>query len=102
MQTLAHHPLEVVPQVSVYGEYVVGSLMVSHEDIGALAVDEVSVLNLYPHAKEEAHRPRPPLGWVIAPIVTIKQASHNRDNACDDGEHEQDRRCDAIVIDSSE
>lgn len=98
VQSLAHHPLEVVAQIAVDGEDVVGALMIGDKDVVALAVDEVAVLNLDLHTKEEAHCPRPPLRRIISPVVTVEEASHNGDEACDDGEHEQYGRSDAVVI----
>ena len=87
VQALAHHPLEVVAQIAVDGEDVVGALMVGNEDVVALTIDEVAVLYLDLHAKEEAHCPRPPLRRIIAPVVAVEKATHNGEKTCDDGEN---------------
>ena len=62
--------------------------MVGDEDVGAVAVDEVPILHLDFYTKEKAHASRPPLGWIVAPVVAIEEAPHDGDEACDDGEHQ--------------
>lgn len=98
VQALAHHPLEIVAQVAVDGENVVGTLMVGNEDVGAVVVDEIAVLYLDAHAKEEAHGPCPPLGWEVAPIVAVEEAANDGDYAGDNGENQHDRCRNAVVI----
>ena len=98
VQALAHHPLEVVAQVAIDGEYVVGALMVSDKDVSAVAVDEIAVLYLNPHSKKEAHGPCPPLGWEVAPIVAVEEAANDGDYAGDNGENQHDRCRNAVVI----
>jgi hypothetical protein len=38
LQLFLHHPLEVVPEVTVYKEYIECSLMICHEDIRGVFV----------------------------------------------------------------
>ena len=72
--------------------------MVGNEDVVSLTIDEVAVLYLDLHAKEEAHCPRPPLRRIIAPVVAVEKATHNGEKTCDDGENKNYRRCYAVVI----
>ena len=98
VEALAHHPLEIVAQIAVNREDVVGSLMVGNEDVGAVAVDEMTILDLDLHPKEEAHGPTPPLGRIIAPIVVVEEAANDSDDACDDSEHQHNGRSYAIMV----
>lgn len=68
----AHHPLEVVTQVTIYGEDVVGSLMIGDEHIARFVVNEFAADDLDSHQVYPAPNPSPPLGREIAPIILVE------------------------------
>ena len=98
VQAFAHHPLEVVPQVSVNGKNIEGPLMVGDEDVGTVAFYEFAVLNFYFHSKEEAHGSCPPLRGIVSPVVTVKGATNDGNDAGDNGKHQQNRCSDAVMV----
>ena len=72
--------------------------MVGDEDIGAVAVYKIAVLDFDFHSKEEAHGSCPPLRRVVAPIVSVKEAPNDGGYAGNNGENQHDRCRNAIVI----
>ena len=98
VKPLAHHPLEVMTQIAIDGEYVIGSLMIGNKNVCALAINEMTILYPHSHPKEETHSSCPPLGRIIAPIVAIEKATNNGDKTGDNGEYQHYRCSNAVVI----
>ena len=69
---LAHHPLEIVPQETINGENVIGTLVVGDKHITCLVVNELSSHNLNPHQMYPAPDARPPLGREVTPIILFE------------------------------
>ena len=76
--------------------------MIGNEDVCTLAVDKITVLDLDFHAKEETHRPCPPLGGIVSPIVAVEDATHDGDKACDNGKHQHNGCCYTVMINAVE
>jgi len=72
--------------------------VIGDKHIGCVTVDEMTVFNLYPHAKKEAHAACPPFRGIIPPIAGIKQASNDCNNASQDGYNQQYRGSNAVMI----
>ena len=98
-QALFHHPFEVVVEVSVDEEYVVGSLVVGHEHIGGVGVDVFAAVHLDAHERENAHQPRPDVGRVVSPHVAVTQpAAYEGDECGEQGEYEQEADGDEPLV----
>lgn len=62
-----HHPAEVVVEVAVDGEDVVGTLVVGHKDVGCAWVDVLTACDFHAHESEDAEDAGPIVGGPVAP-----------------------------------
>ena len=89
-QSLAHHPLEVVAQVTVNRKDVIGSLVVGDKHIARFVVNEFASDYSHTNHMQPAPQPCPPLGRVVSPVVLIEQAANDGDHRSDDACHQHD------------
>jgi hypothetical protein len=98
VKTFAHHPLEVVTQISINGKNIISTLMVGNKNVSTISVDEVAVFNFHSHPKEEAHGPTPPLCRIVSPVVAVESTPNDGDYASDNGDYQYYRCRYAVVI----
>src|SRR3712207_43445 len=78
-QLVLHHPFKVSIQIAVNQEYVKGSLVIGHKDIGLAFLQILLTLDLYRQQQHFDNKPRPALSGVITPKVSVaKQAADDR------------------------
>lgn len=73
VQAFFHHPFEVVVEVPVDEEYVVGSLVVCHKDVGGVFVDVFTASHFDSDEREDTEQPRPDVCGVVSPYVPVSQ-----------------------------
>ena len=97
-QALARHPLEVVAQVAVHREDVIGTLMIGNKHVTGLVVHMLASLHTHAHEVQPAPQPGPPLGREIPPVVLAEQASHDSYQRCHNADHQHNGRHDAPLV----
>lgn len=94
----AHHPLEIVTQKTVDGEYIICTLMIGDKYITGLVVNEFAADDLDTDQMDPAPHAGPPLGRIITPIVLLEQATQYRNECSDDAIDQHDGRSNAPLI----
>lgn len=68
-----HHPAEVVVEIAVDAEDVVGALVIGHEDVAAAGRDVLAPVYRDTYEGERAEYPGPYLGGVVAPPISAAE-----------------------------
>ena len=102
-QRLLHHPAEAASQKTVDEEDVVHALMVGHEDVGLLLVEQLAPLHLDGQQEAPAHQPAPHHRRVVAPEAGFAQcAADDGDEGCNNRHNQQQGCGDEELIESVE
>ena len=99
LQTLLHHPLEVVVQIAIYKINVVSTLMVCHKHIRRLWVDILAAF----HLNLDKHQYAPQLGPEVRRIIATapthsEQTEKDGQQRGDNSHHQQNRHSHTPLI----